>query len=330
MPNSPLSFQATSPFYRAQMSLKREDFMKFWRVSLRGLLGWSDDQVSDWAKQFEQDLKDLEYEFVRQDPISYIIPMIIPAEMQKRMSPGKLGQLYLDIYMAITGDPTMAMSKDLPDDELPPANWCRELRDKISLGKQRGEILGSDNLDYFNWDAARKRVQHVLDEAGLDPNDPPRWRLGDPGKEQGHYIKYWKAILKKLLEWSDIQVLEWVKQFENDMGDVYGEFYREEPAYYVVGLFVPPEAYHCLSPKDLRKLQWKIQFAITRNPKTVEFEPPRGGWEAEGSMEIFEAVRLAQERGELLHPANFHYYDWDAAKERIRAVLKEYGLQEVT
>jgi hypothetical protein len=305
------------------MAPKRDEYLKFWRVSLKQLLGWSEEQISEWTEQFEQDLRDLEYEFVRQDPLAYIIPAVIPAEIQEKMSPGKLAKLHEEIRSAITGNPTIAMLRDLPDDQLPPLNWWTRLQDTISLGEQKGEILGNSNLDHFDWDAARKRVQDVLEKAALHPGDPPRWKLGERGKQQNSYLKYWKACLKKLLGWSEAQILEWAKQFEREMGDGSMFFYHEDPVYYIVPLFVPPEAHYCLSPKDLRNLERKIELVIQRDPMRVKFEELSG----EEPGFVLEGIRLAQQRGEVLAPVNFDYYDWDAAKERIRTVLKEYGLQ---
>jgi len=177
-------------------------------------------------------------------------------------------------------------------------------------------------LDYYDWDAARKRVKTVLqgEVVSLD---------GNPTKEQEYYIKHWKVVLSKLLGWSDDKVLEWAKQFEAEVGDVNSLFYHQGPIYYLVPLFVPRRAYDSLSPRDLRKLQEELEFAIMRNPKTIKFEDLSNGERpSEDPFRFVKIIRSAQQKGELLAPVNFDYYDWEAAKERIRTVLRHNGLAD--
>src|SRR5262249_32013359 len=160
-----------------------------------------------WIKQFDQDLRDLEFDFVRHDPIAYIIPCVIPPEIQEGLLSIESAILYNKVRSAITGDPTISMMENLPGDKLPPATWWKELKQRIQLGEQKGEVLGKTNLDHFDWEAARKRVRHVLERFTLHRDEQGASHAGE------YYMNYWKVGLKKLLGWSDKQILEWAKQY---------------------------------------------------------------------------------------------------------------------
>jgi hypothetical protein len=311
------------------MGCKQDEYLKVWKASLRELLGWSEDRISEWIKQFQQDLRDLEFGFVRQDALAYVIPELILTDLKNGLSHQDWGDLQLKIRFAITGDPSWTIMNNLPSDQiLPPAEWWKQREESRLLGEKKGQILTNSNLDYFDWESARRRVKAVLEEFALDRTDLQEQRAANRRKEQEYYIKHWKVVLTKLLGWTEEQVLKWAKQFEKEMSNTYAFFYREEPVYYSVPLFVPQKAHTCLSPRDFQKLLEKIQFAIGRNPRTVSFENLcEESSPSEQSYRILEAIRLAQQRGEILAPINFDYYDWEGAKERIKAVLKEYGLE---
>ena len=304
------------------MGTGQERYLKYWKASLKGLLGWSEEQVVDWAKQFAQDLHDMEYDFYRQDPISYIIPFLVPEEMRKTLSQRDLAIVHSRIWIAVRGDHPWTMIGEPPQDQSPPVEWWRRLREATLAGEARGEVLTDASLDHYDWAAAKKRLKRVLKD----------WKSSPPGdvdelarKQKEYYLNYWKVCLNKLLGWSEEQILEWARQFDEEMNDYLSMFYHDDPVDYTVPLFVPPQAPWRLSGGRFPKLKHKIHEAITRAANLEWKELPRCD---EEQYRLFEAIWLAEQKGEILAPINFAYYDWAAAKERVHAVLREYGLEE--
>jgi hypothetical protein len=105
------------------------------------------------------------------------------------------------------------------------------------------------------------------------------------------YIAVWQAVLTNLLRWSPEAVNELVAYWTSgELADCPG-FYHETPIYYLRPKLIPKRLRETLSENDW----WRLGTAI----ETALFE---------------QSDKLGEDG-----------YDWPAAREKINALLAEYG-----
>lgn len=106
------------------------------------------------------------------------------------------------------------------------------------------------------------------------------------------YYTSWVRILGEFLGWSETRVLKWSVQFETLLNNQNSLLYREHGPLYVTPLLVPASIKSKLNPYDLMVFRERLAGAIQADDLNCEFTEE---------------------------------YDWKAAKERVDAVLAEYG-----
>jgi|ERR1041385_952471 hypothetical protein len=107
-----------------------------------------------------------------------------------------------------------------------------------------------------------------------------------------HYLEAWRKIVPTFLGWSDEKVLSWAEKWKDDMNDPGAGFYNRTPIEYVVPLFIPETLKARLSISEAYNLRHRIQGAVDSGDSFIARKP------------------------------NF---DCEAARERVEAILREYG-----
>lgn len=105
------------------------EYRKTWIVVLTKINGWSEPQAKEWAEQW-RDIQMLGHEF----PCYYVSPALIPTELKKSLDEHSIMKLGWAVQEAI---------------EHP----------------QGGKVWFPLDDPNFDWDAAKKRVQAVIDGA---------------------------------------------------------------------------------------------------------------------------------------------------------------------
>jgi hypothetical protein len=108
------------------------------------------------------------------------------------------------------------------------------------------------------------------------------------------YLRYWTLVFSELLGWSEAQTREWARKWDDDLNGRNGSmFYHEDPYYYA------------------------LPAVIRESLPAAQAEPRR-------SMALFtDVLRAIRSHGS--EPIWLSPYNWDAARERINAVLSEAG-----
>lgn len=105
------------------------------------------------------------------------------------------------------------------------------------------------------------------------------------------YIEVWRHVLAGWLRWPEERVRRWIMIHDDDLEDRgNGLFYHENALWYVARLLIPEGLCQRLGGYDVERVAWRLEAAI--------------------------GVGTQVER----NPA----FDWDAARQRVEAVLREY------
>jgi hypothetical protein len=118
--------------------------------------------------------------------------------------------------------------------------------------------------------------------------------VNDPGPAANKlfYITVWRRVLAEWLRWPEDRVQCWIMLYDDDLEDRGNSFfYHEDALWYVSRFLIPDRLGQCLGGYEAERLSWRLANAI--------------------------GVGREAER----NPA----FDWDAARERVEAVLREYG-----
>jgi hypothetical protein len=106
------------------------------------------------------------------------------------------------------------------------------------------------------------------------------------------YIAVWRRVLTEWLRWPDERVRRWMMCYDDDLeGRGSPFFYHEDALYYVSQFLIPDGLALRLGRYESSRLSWRLTRAI--------------------------GVGMEVERS----PA----FDWDAARERVEAALREHG-----
>ena len=107
------------------------------------------------------------------------------------------------------------------------------------------------------------------------------------------YLTTWKRALGRLRGWPEARVMQWAAQYDAELDGLPTFFYHESPIWYISSLLVPEFLRTRLHAYEYQDLLSELQHAI-------EGSDPFG--------------------------VTDDSYDWDRAKERIEALLREYGV----
>ena len=127
--------------------------------------------------------------------------------------------------------------------------------------------------------------------------------MGELSHNRPYYVAVWRVLLRDWLGWSEEQFGEWEARFDADLDDRGNPlFYHEDELYYVVPQLIPRELADRLmrvrstpGPNALDVLLQELHIAIMGGPF-------RTGW-------------------------GTPTFDWNAARERVAAVLRRHGVE---
>jgi hypothetical protein len=112
-----------------------------------------------------------------------------------------------------------------------------------------------------------------------------------------YYIAIWEEMLRSLLGWPRARVLEWVDDFEQEVGEPFLDnpndiFYHKSPQDWAVGLLIPRSLRDRLSPSEWLDLEARLLEAL--RDERYYWDVPIGT-------------------------------DWEPFKAKVEQVLSEYG-----
>lgn len=99
-------------------------YLQIWREMLSALLGWSDEQVMQWVRETKklQYMADPEDIFFHETPQYWIIPVLVPDELRRRLSAADVRNVEVRILGAFN---------DSHHYEFPPGTDWLPFREKI-------------------------------------------------------------------------------------------------------------------------------------------------------------------------------------------------------
>jgi hypothetical protein len=190
--------------------------------------------------------------------------------------------------------------------------WCRLHDEGLSEGEaiyeiaeQAGDRFAAEYREhpqiYFveggGYELAGIHVMTALHRGELVEVIPDRYatfpvRQTPMETSKAHYTEEWQLVLSTLLGWSESKVLQWAKQYEDNLNGQHGlMFYHETSFYYIAPLLVPRD----LQESDQsRHLASEIQAAIEHHGRRIQ-----------GNA-----------------------YNWDDARVRIDAVVERFRREQ--
>ena len=93
----------------------REAYLAAWRRMLPALLGWSDEQTAAWSRKWERQMIDEYSLFYHEDPIWYVVPLLIPPGIWSRLRGLERVALERLVHEALAADVTWSS---------PDADWA--------------------------------------------------------------------------------------------------------------------------------------------------------------------------------------------------------------
>ena len=106
-------------------------YWRFWHAGLRGLLGWSDERISQWAERFRHPLNDAHSPLFNYTAANIMAQVLIADELRQRIS--NEGRL--------------------------------DLEKKIEDALNKPDAFPEEAKNY-DWQSARERIQRILREYG--------------------------------------------------------------------------------------------------------------------------------------------------------------------
>ncbi len=131
-----------------------------------------------------------------------------------------------------------------------------------------------------------------MNPAESTPSDPMIEGPYNRAANRPYYEGVWRGVLGNWLRWPEERIERFIRSYDADLddrGNVW--FYREDAIWYVTRFLIPRQLARRLAPKSYNQLDGAMASAI--------------------------GTGLEMER----NPA----FDWEAARERVEAVLAAYG-----
>jgi len=150
-----------------QTDMKRV-YLNSWTKAFATFLGWSQEKVMEWARQYEQELTNPDCFFYHETAMYYVVPFLIPIRLHRELPPMELLRLRGRLEGAIQG----GAAPDLPEDlakskeQKPLFEWLPEFGRHRKSMMDSGKWLSDFNVDIFDWGAAKRRVESILSEYG--------------------------------------------------------------------------------------------------------------------------------------------------------------------
>lgn len=110
--------------------------------------------------------------------------------------------------------------------------------------------------------------------------------------EATHYVKTWILAMRDILNWPESRTLEWSERWLCDLNDPDSMFYNRTPTYYLLPAIIPARLIKRLPSDQLPVLRQDILKTIEQGDTFCDRKPD---------------------------------FDWNLARQRIEALLAEYG-----
>jgi hypothetical protein len=231
-------------------------FIDFWKRFLHTTLGWSEARTMKWAERHKWWLTDGVVGHYYLGPAYFVVELVIPDQLRYRLE----------------------------------IDWLSVIDEVFRAIDDNGRCRQPD----YDFAAAKAHVQKVLAkyDAAL-----PHWDHDITDSEEAAkarapcFLRFWANILGETLGWSHSDVLEWARQYEDDLeGRGNPFFFHEGPAFDITLLLIPERLKRSLPRYHLAQLNDRLLEVIT----SLRYE-------------------------------SYRNYDFKAAKKLIEKVLAEYG-----
>jgi hypothetical protein len=78
-------------------------YFSYWKNGLKTILGWSDQQIEEWAEQFKGDLNAEDSLFFHFNPGDYLVPVLVsPTLLQKAAARGSQAAVISEVADAVS------------------------------------------------------------------------------------------------------------------------------------------------------------------------------------------------------------------------------------
>jgi hypothetical protein len=121
-------------------SVQSEDqkyYLRVWKASLAGLLGWSEHEIGDWIQTNCSSWAEGYAVYVHEPPEFWVIPALIPNSLRERIGAAEIAKLKREILTAI--------DEQNPKWFSPEYDWC-SARLRINHVLSRYKAIKSDLL----------------------------------------------------------------------------------------------------------------------------------------------------------------------------------------
>ena len=120
-----------------------QGYIDIWRPILTGWLGWSEDRFTAWTESWDYAIRNVEAQrvwFYHEDELNYVLRLLVPDELAHRLVKQRTQRMYNDLAQLM----------------------YEELQTAIA-GRP---VYESWRTDAFDWEAAKRRVEIVLELYG--------------------------------------------------------------------------------------------------------------------------------------------------------------------
>ena len=117
----------------------------------------------------------------------------------------------------------------------------------------------------------------------------------DHSEARDLYVRIWRDALTIMLGWTDAQVADFIAGKGPDLYDEFSFIYHEEPTWHLLPAIIQNLDLSDRSAEQLRELDHRIQESLRAGPN---------------------------------FKSTSEDYDWRAARERVRVILREAGLSD--
>jgi hypothetical protein len=277
--------------------------------------------------------------------MSYISSLLVPNSLRK---PGvlkgeNLNQLMGRIQHAIEHRVELPQAFTHLEGKTSREEWHRLFREFQDKAVARGDWLADHRPEAFDWQAARERVEKVLNEyreslaslaggmSAITTSEAlQRTKSAQQASKKRAYLNSWKNVLGAFLGWPEERVLQWVKQDYEYLLNMPDSFvYRTSAMFYIIPLLLSDRLRRLSTDGGEVELRPRIQTAIE-----CRISPPIPEWlkalrtrvDVEEWLQEFQKYREeAVSRGEWFSEERADQYDWKAARDRVEEILNEYG-----
>lgn len=152
----------------------KQIYLSVWKKALTVLLGWSEDQIERWSECYRRDLDDPDSMFYHEPPLYYVVPLLIPRRLAWRLSHRDEMRLFERLMSALEGGDWTGLPPELArlKEEMPLFEWLPLFEVYRQELLRTNVWLNELNVDAYDWSAAKRRVEKILEEYGETISEP--------------------------------------------------------------------------------------------------------------------------------------------------------------